>query len=137
MHPGIHNYSEIGKLNKVLLHRIGEEVEGLVPDNFERLLFDDIPFLKVAQQEHDRFAEVLRENGVEVVYYVDETAKALACLLYTSFYLGDTYQIHVKAGGQELVFLAEPDQVEDSLYRKETVCIEIDYGQTELFNKMD
>ena len=50
MHPGIHNYSEIGKLNKVLLHRIGEEVEGLVPDNFERLLFDDIPFLKVAQQ---------------------------------------------------------------------------------------
>ena len=77
MHPGIHNYSEIGKLNKVLLHRIGEEVEGLVPDNFERLLFDDIPFLKVAREEHDRFAEVLRENGVEVVYYVDETAKAL------------------------------------------------------------
>lgn len=78
MHPGIHNYSEIGKLNKVLLHRIGEEVEGLVPDNFERLLFDDIPFLKVARQEHDRFAEVLRENGVEVIYYVEETAKALA-----------------------------------------------------------
>ena len=77
MKKGIHNYSEIGKLNKVLLHRIGEEVEGLVPDNFERLLFDDIPFLKVAQQEHDRFAEVLRENGVEVIYYVDETAKAL------------------------------------------------------------
>lgn len=74
---GIHNFSEIGKLNKVLLHRIGEEVEGLVPDNFERLLFDDIPYLKVAQQEHDRFAEVLRENGVEVVYYVDETAKAI------------------------------------------------------------
>ena len=77
MYPGIHNYSEIGKLNKVLLHRIGKEVEGLVPDNFERLLFDDIPFLKVAQQEHDRFAEVLRENGVEVIYYVEETAKAL------------------------------------------------------------
>ncbi|MBQ1471464.1 arginine deiminase [Eubacterium sp. AB3007] len=78
MYPGIHNYSEIGKLNKVLLHRIGKEVEGLVPDNFERLLFDDIPFLEVAQKEHDRFAEVLRENGVEVVYYVEETAKAIA-----------------------------------------------------------
>lgn len=77
MQPGIHNYSEIGKLNKVLLHRLGHEVEGLTPDNFERLLFDDIPFLEVAQKEHDRFAEVLRENGVEVVYYVDETAKAL------------------------------------------------------------
>lgn len=78
MYPGIHNYSEIGKLNRVLLHRIGEEVEGLVPDNFERLLFDDIPYLEVAQQEHDRFAEVLRENDVEVIYYVDETAKAIA-----------------------------------------------------------
>src|SRR6056297_1598434 len=77
MHPGIHNYSEIGKLNKVLLHRLGPEVEGLTPDNFERLLFDDIPFLSVAQKEHDRFAELLRENGVEVVYYVNETAKAL------------------------------------------------------------
>ncbi|MDD6042455.1 MAG: arginine deiminase [Eubacteriaceae bacterium] len=77
MHPGIHNFSEIGKLNKVLLHRPGRELEKLTPGNFERLLFDDIPFLKVAQEEHDRFAEVLRENGVEVVYYQTETAKAL------------------------------------------------------------
>ena len=74
---GVHNYSEIGKLNKVLLHRIGGEVDGLVPDNFARLLFDDIPYLKVAQQEHDRFADILRKNGVEVVYYVDEVAKAI------------------------------------------------------------
>ena len=74
---GIHNYSEIGKLKKVLLHRIGSEVDGLVPDNFARLLFDDIPYLKVAQQEHDCFANILRKNGVEVVYYADETAKAL------------------------------------------------------------
>lgn len=78
MIPGIHNYSEIGKLNKVLLHRPGLELEALTPSTMERLLFDDIPFLKVAQQEHDRFAEVLRENGVEVVYYVEETAKALS-----------------------------------------------------------
>lgn len=77
MYPGIHNYSEIGKLNKVLLHRPGDEIEALVPDNLERLLFDDIPYLKVAQQEHDRFAEILRENDVDVIYYVDETAKAL------------------------------------------------------------
>lgn len=77
MAKGVHNYSEIGKLNKVLLHRIGSEVDGLVPDNFARLLFDDIPYLKVAQQEHDRFAAILRSNGVEVVYYAEETAKAL------------------------------------------------------------
>ena len=78
MKPGIHNFSEIGKLNTVLLHRLGTEVEGLVPGNFERLLFDDIPYLKVAQQEHDTFADVLRENGAEVLYYVDETVKALS-----------------------------------------------------------
>ena len=73
----IHNYSEIGKLKRVLLHRLGNEIEALIPENFERLLFDDIPYLKVAQQEHDRFAEILTENGVEVIYYVDETTKAL------------------------------------------------------------
>ena len=77
MIKGVHNYSEIGKLNKVLLHRIGTEVDGLVPDNFARLLFDDIPYLKVAQQEHDRFADLLRKNGVEVIYYADEVAKAI------------------------------------------------------------
>ena len=77
MSSGIHNYSEIGKLNKVLLHRIGSEIEGLVPDNFARLLFDDIPYIKIAQEEHDGFAQLLRDNGVEVVYYVDETVKAL------------------------------------------------------------
>ncbi|MCQ2551494.1 MAG: arginine deiminase [Clostridia bacterium] len=78
MKPGIHNFSEIGKLNKVLLHRPGLELEALTPSTLERLLFDDIPFLRVAQEEHDRFAQVLRENGVEVIYYVDETAKALS-----------------------------------------------------------
>ena len=31
---GVNNYSEIGKLNKVLLHRIGTEVDGLVPEKF-------------------------------------------------------------------------------------------------------
>jgi arginine deiminase len=77
MSGGIHNYSEIGKLKKVLLHRLGNEIEALVPANFERLLFDDIPYLKVAQQEHDLFAKLLRDNGTEVVYYVDETEKAL------------------------------------------------------------
>lgn len=77
MTAGIHNYSEIGNLKKVLLHRLGREIEALVPANFERLLFDDIPYLKVAQQEHDIFAKLLAENGTEVVYYVDETEKAL------------------------------------------------------------
>lgn len=78
MYPGIHNFSEIGKLNKVLLHRPGLELETLTPTTMERLLFDDIPFLKIAQEEHDIFVRILEENGAEVIYYVDETAKAIA-----------------------------------------------------------
>ncbi len=64
----INVFSEIGKLKSVLLHRPGKELENLTPDLLERLLFDDIPYLKVAQEEHDEFARILRENGVKVFY---------------------------------------------------------------------
>lgn len=69
--------SEIMPLKKVLLHRPGKELENLTPDTLGRLLFDDIPYLEVAQKEHDRFAEILRENGVEVVYLEDLVAETL------------------------------------------------------------
>ncbi|VWL85045.1 arginine deiminase [Oceanivirga miroungae] len=69
--------SEIMPLKKVLLHRPGKELENLTPDTLERLLFDDIPYLEVAQKEHDRFAEILRENGIEVVYLEDLVAETL------------------------------------------------------------
>lgn len=68
MESFIHVTSEIGRLRKVMLHRPGRELENLVPEELGRLLFDDIPYLKVAQEEHDHFAEVLRCNGVEVYY---------------------------------------------------------------------
>ena len=73
----IHVTSEIGKLKKVLLHRPGNELLNLTPDTLERLLFDDIPYLPDAQKEHDEFAKVLRDNGVEVVYLEDLVAEAL------------------------------------------------------------
>lgn len=69
--------SEIAPLKRVLLHRPGSELEQLVPNSMERLLFDDIPYLTGAQQEHDAFAQTLRDNGVEVVYLADLTAQAL------------------------------------------------------------
>ncbi len=69
--------SEIGKLNKVMLHRPGKELEHLVPDSLERLLFDDIPFLDIAQKEHDYFAKVLQDNNVEVVYIEDLMADVI------------------------------------------------------------
>ena len=69
--------SEIGKLKRVLLHRPGEELEHLVPRDLERLLFDDIPYLKTARKEHDQFAEMMREEGIEVVYLDDLAAETL------------------------------------------------------------
>ena len=65
--------SEIGKLKTVLLKRPGKELENLVPDYLDGLLFDDIPFLKVAQQEHDHFAQVLQDEGIEAVSYTHLT----------------------------------------------------------------
>ena len=75
---GLHNTSEIGRLKKVMLHRPGKELENLMPEYLERLLFDDIPYLKVAQAEHDAFAQCLRENGTEVVYLRDLVEETLA-----------------------------------------------------------
>ncbi len=69
--------SEIGKLKKVLLHRPGKELENLKPEWLDRLLFDDIPWLELAQKEHDNFANVLRDRGVEVLYLEDLVTETL------------------------------------------------------------
>lgn len=73
----IHVKSEIGKLKKVMLHRPGQELEHLVPEDLERLLFDDIPYLKTARNEHDLFAGIMRGQGIEVVYLEDLMADVL------------------------------------------------------------
>ena len=73
----IHVRSEIGKLKTVLLKRPGEEIENFTPEMMERLLFDDIPFLPEAQKEHDAFADILRDNGAEVLYLENLSAEAI------------------------------------------------------------
>lgn len=73
----INVYSEIGVLKTVLLHRPGGEIENLIPEHLSRLLFDDIPFLKVARKEHDNFAKVLSDNGIEVLYVENLAAVAV------------------------------------------------------------
>lgn len=69
--------SEIKPLKKVLLHRPGNELLNLTPDTLEKLLFDDIPYLGVAREEHDQFARILKDNGVEVVYLEDLMTETL------------------------------------------------------------
>lgn len=71
-------FSEIGPLKQVLLKRPGLEVENMTPESMNQLLFDDIPYVKTIQQEHDAFAHVLRAQGVEVLYLEQLAAQALA-----------------------------------------------------------
>jgi arginine deiminase len=91
--------SEVGRLRTVMLHRPGPELKRLTPRNNDKLLFDGIPWVSRAQEEHDAFAQALRDRDVEVLYLVDllaetlESAEARELAIagaMTSQHLGDT-----------------------------------------------
>ncbi|EDS71704.1 arginine deiminase [Anaerofustis stercorihominis] len=63
--------SEIGKLNKILLHRPGFELDRITPEDLKEVLFDDIPWMSRMRKEHDGFAKVLKETGTEVLFVTD------------------------------------------------------------------
>ncbi len=96
--------SEVGRLETVLLHRPGDELKRLTPRNNDRLLFDGIPWVARAQEEHDAFAEILRARGVEVLYLTDllretleqESARHHAITTALSgLHLGDTLRTYL------------------------------------------
>jgi arginine deiminase len=69
--------SEVGRLRTVMLHRPGPELARLTPRNNDSLLFDGIPWVGRAQDEHDAFAQALRDHDVEVLYLVDLLTETL------------------------------------------------------------
>lgn len=69
--------NEIMPLKKVILHRPGNELLNMTPSNLKDVLFDDIPYLYVAREEHDELAKILRINHVEVLYLEDLMAEVL------------------------------------------------------------
>ena len=71
-------FSETGQLKQVMLHRPGREIDRLTIDNMDELLFDDLLWLEQAQREHDNFADILRANGTEVLYFNRTLAEAIA-----------------------------------------------------------
>ena len=73
---GVH--SEVGRLRRVMVHRPGLEHSRLTPSNAEELLFDDVLWVARAKAEHDMFAEVMRDRGVEVFLTEQLLAEALA-----------------------------------------------------------
>src|SRR5215211_647264 len=69
--------SEVGRLRAVLLHRPGAELKRLTPRNNDQLLFDGIPWVDRAQDEHDAFAKALSGRGVEVLLLAELVEQAL------------------------------------------------------------
>ncbi len=76
-HPTHGADSEVGRLQTVMLHRPGDELKRLTPRNNDRLLFDGIPWVARAQEEHDAFAEALRARDVEVLYLTELLTETL------------------------------------------------------------
>jgi arginine deiminase len=70
--------SEVGGLRMVIMHRPGAELRRLTPRNNDDLLFDGLPWVARAQEEHDAFAELLGSRGVEVLLMADLLHEALA-----------------------------------------------------------
>jgi arginine deiminase len=97
--------SEVGRLRTVMLHRPGPELQRLTPRNNDRLLFDGVPWVARAQDEHDAFAAALRERGVEVLYLaelltetlVDAEAREIAIeTALTDLDLGETLRLYLR-----------------------------------------
>src|SRR4051812_32214672 len=103
--------SEVGRLRIVMLHRPGPELKRLTPRNNDSLLFDGIPWVGRAQEEHDIFAEALRDRGVEVLYLVrllTETLELPAARehaigqIASSLRLGDTLRRYLRGWLEQL-----------------------------------
>ncbi|MCI3224331.1 arginine deiminase [Streptomyces sp. NP-1717] len=69
--------SETGRLRRVILHRPDLELKRLTPSNKDALLFDDVLWVRRAREEHDGFADVLRERGVKVHLFGDLLRESL------------------------------------------------------------
>jgi arginine deiminase len=74
---GFHVDSEAGRLRRVILHRPDLELKRLTPSNMDALLFDDLLWVRRARAEHDGFADVLRDRGVEVHLFGDLLRESL------------------------------------------------------------
>src|SRR3954462_9551782 len=96
--------SEVGRLRTVMLHRPGPELKRLTPRNNDKLLFDGIPWISRAQDEHDAFAQAVRDRDVEVLYLTDLLTETLQSAearehaiagAMSSLHLGDTLRTYL------------------------------------------
>ena len=83
-------WSEVGRLQKVLVHRPGIELNRLTPSNRDELLFDDILWLEKAREDHDTFTAILSAENAEVVYLADLLAETLDIAAARRWLLAET-----------------------------------------------
>jgi arginine deiminase len=112
--------SEVGRLRTVMLHRPGPELKRLTPRNNDKLLFDGIPWVRRAQEEHDAFAEALRARDVEVLYLTELLTETLASEIarnhaittaLSGLHLGDTMRTYLAHALRD----ASPEELTDYL----------------------
>jgi arginine deiminase len=136
---GVH--SEVGTLRRVMIHRPDLELKRLTPGNHDELLFDDVLWVRRARQQHDAFADLMRDRGVEVLYLEELLAEALAlpearaCVLdraVTPFTMGAGMADEIRAylDGVDPKVLA--DHLVGGLTAREAVEIVQGQGHTEV-----
>ncbi|RJN31493.1 arginine deiminase [Nesterenkonia natronophila] len=83
--------SEVGRLRQVIVHRPGTELLRLTPDTKEDLLFDDLLWVRRAQEEHDQFSAALEAAGTEVLHLDALLRETLAVAEAKEFILDRTF----------------------------------------------
>jgi len=110
---GVH--SEVGKLRRAMIHRPDLELKRLTPANHDELLFDDVLWVKRASQQHDAFAAVLRERGVEVLYLEELLAETLAAVESRRWVLDRAVTLFTLGAGMADEIRAYLDEVEPKI----------------------
>ncbi|OFX61673.1 MAG: arginine deiminase [Bacteroidetes bacterium GWA2_30_7] len=77
MHQNIEINSEIGKLEAVIIHTPGKEVENMTPTNVEKALYSDILNLAVINEEYSQFKAILEK--ITKTYEVHDLLYKIIC----------------------------------------------------------
>ncbi|MFC7405419.1 arginine deiminase [Georgenia alba] len=106
--------SEVGRLRQVIVHRPGVELLRLTPQTMDDLLFDDLIWVRRAQEEHDEFCAALVGAGAEVLQLADLLRETLAVAQARAFVLDHTFDERVHGPAATPVLRATAEALGDA-----------------------